>query len=172
MNRQSKAKSAVLRAGLLACIVNHGLAGESAAHSRFSLNSRIGFNIKAEFKNVGGVRQNDPGTATGGVDHFYDDGFNRVDISGNANGTTWFWGYQEAAQLPGNDTIVMNSSSSAATGVIRHVSEDPQLGVELSYFRPLGEDRAYRWGIEAAIGWLDLTFNEDRTVTGSVTRTS
>ncbi len=143
------------------------------SRNRFSLNSRIGFNIKADFKNLGGFpAQSNPGPATGRMDHFYDDGFNRVDINGNANSNTWYWGYQHTSQVFGTNSIVMNSSFSPATGAIRDVSEDPQFGAELAYFRVLGDDRAYRWGVEAAVGWLDLTFSEDRTTSSDVFLTS
>lgn len=140
--------------------------------NRFSLNSRIGFNISADFKNLGGfAAQTDPGLATNGVDHFYDDGFNRVDVNGGASTNTFFWGYQNASQVPGNDTIVMNSSS-AATSAIRDVGDDPQWGAELSYIRQLGDNGDYRWGIEAAIGWADLEFRKNGTSTADITRTT
>jgi len=43
--------------------------------------------------------QCDPGPATGGgIDRCYDDGFVRVDVSGNAGGYTWYWGYQNSSQ--------------------------------------------------------------------------
>jgi len=146
---------------------------QSSPKNRFSLNSRIGFNISADFKNLGGFQaQTDPGPATNGVDHFYDDGFNRVDVNGSASTNTFFWGYQNASQVPGNDTIVMNSSAAAATGAIRDVSDDPQWGAELSYIRQLGDNGDYRWGIEAAVGWADLEFRKNGTSTADITRTS
>ena len=163
----------ILPAALLAATISPARARGENSRNRFSINSRVGFNISADFKNLGGFpAQSNPGPATGFVDRFYDDGFHRVDSSGNTNGTTWFWGYQNDSQLPGNDTLVMNSSSAPASGTLRGVSDDPQLGAELAYFRVLGEDRAYRWGIEVAAGWLDITFDENRTLTSPVTRTS
>lgn len=149
------------------------LAQGESPKNRFSLSSRVGFNITADFKNLGGFpAQTNPGPATNGVDHFYDDGFNRVDLNGSASTNTFFWGYQNAAQVPGNDTIVMNSSSSAATRAIKDVGDDPQWGAELSYIRQLGDNGVYRWGIETAVGWADLTFGKNGTTTASVTRTS
>lgn len=167
------------RQNLLVCVVGALLfaggagllpAQESEPRSRLSLNTRIGFNIRASFSGLGGLpAQSDPGPATGGVDHFYDDGFNRVDSSGNNGGQTWFWGYQSGSQLPGNDTIVM-SSSSAAPGRISDVNDDPQYGAELSWFYPLDDDGAYRWGIEGAAGLVRLRFHERGSLAGDVTR--
>src|SRR4051794_22859692 len=59
--------------------------------NRFSIGARFGMNIKASFKNTpsaGGSAVN-PGPATGGADHTYDDGYVRVDSSGDAGGVTW-----------------------------------------------------------------------------------
>jgi hypothetical protein len=56
-----------------------------------------------------------PGPARGGVDHFYDDGYVRVDATGNAGGQTWFWGYDTASQVQG-DTIIFRSVSEGDTG--------------------------------------------------------
>jgi hypothetical protein len=105
------------------------------------------------------------------VDHFYDDGFNRVDVNGSASTNTFFWGYQGAAQVPGNDTVVMNSSS-ATTSSIKDVGDDPQWGAEFSYIRQLGDNGVYRWGLEAAVGWADLEFRKNGTTAVNVTRTS
>ena len=58
---------------------------------------------------------------------FYDDGYNRVDTSGNRDGLTWFWGYENASQVPGNDTVVMHSATATAidSGTL---DNDPQHG--------------------------------------------
>ena len=55
--------------------------------NRLSLGPRFGMNFKAAFNNsaayVGGVN---PGPASGGADHTYNDGYVLVDSSGNAYG--------------------------------------------------------------------------------------
>lgn len=46
--------------------------------------------------------QNGPGPASGGgVARFYDDGFVRVDATGNSGGYTSFWSYENASQIQG-----------------------------------------------------------------------
>src|SRR5206468_2756913 len=73
------------------------------------LNTLLGFNITAEFSGIGKLgNQPDPGPPTGGgIDRFYDDGFVRVNRSGNNQGLTSFWGYNTASQTPGNDTLLL-----------------------------------------------------------------
>src|SRR5438046_1971715 len=72
--------------------------------NRFGLNARLGFNISAKFKNLGGLNpMNNIGPAAGGgANRFYDDGFVRVDGSGDKEGLTWFWGYENPAQIQGD----------------------------------------------------------------------
>lgn len=145
--------------------------GESL--NRFGVSYRMGFNISARFKNLGGfAAQSNPGPATNGVDHIYDDGYNRVDSSTNAANSTWFWGYQNASQLPGNDTLVMNSSSSAAKNTSKNQEEDPQHGLEITYNRQLGRMGECKWGMEAAFGFTDVTIHDNGTLFGNVTRIS
>src|SRR5258708_6537131 len=73
---------------------------------------RLGFTLHADFKNLGGFpAMSNPGTTEWTTDHFYDDGFNRVDISTNAGHLTWYWGYNSTNQIVGEDTLVMSSSS-------------------------------------------------------------
>ena len=53
----------------------------------------------------GSVRYEDSNGATGvlpagGVDHCYNDGFVKLDITGDSGGKTWNWGYENSSQVP------------------------------------------------------------------------
>jgi hypothetical protein len=53
--------------------------------------------------------QCDPGPAAGGgINRCYEDGYVRVDMTGNAGGYTWYWGYQYSSQIQ-NGYIVFHS---------------------------------------------------------------
>ena len=145
--------------------------------NRFGLSYRAGFGINAEFKNVGNVARGgdgagrDPGPATGsGVDRFYDDGYNRVDISGNQGGLTWFWGYKNSSQISGSDTIEMHSTTVAPIDSGKY-DNDPQHGFELTYNRELGRGRngKWAWGVEGGFGWTDVRIHDRRALAGGVT---
>src|SRR3954453_18024238 len=86
--------------------------------NRFGFSYRAGFNVSARFRNVAGLTQvNDPGPAVAGANHNYDDGYNRVDNTGNNHGgtiATWNWGYENASQVNGTSDISMHSASSTA----------------------------------------------------------
>jgi hypothetical protein len=143
--------------------------------SRFGISYRASWNINAEFKSdriarprTGGPNGGGPGPATGGgIDRFYDDGYNRVDSSGNRDNLTWFWGYENAGQVQG-DTIVM--SSTAARGFSSgEVDDDPQHGAELTYNRELGRcARGWSWGLESALGWTCIDIEDDRPLAGGL----
>ena len=128
--------------------------------NRFGLNYRAGFNIKASFKSLGGATPSDPGPATRGVDHNYDNGYNRVDSSGNAGGMTWNWGYANDSQIVG-DTIVFNSSRSG--DISKDVDSDPNHGVEVTYNRQLGVWGRSRWGLEAALNYTAINIRDLNT---------
>jgi hypothetical protein len=143
--------------------------------NRFGVSYRAGFNVTAQFKNVGNIKGpsagRDPGPDTGGgVDRFYDDGYNRVDISGNKDGLTWFWGHKNApGQVPGNDTIVMHSTT-ASPITSKTYDSDPEHGFELTYNRELGRGKngKWSWGLEGAFGWTDIEIRDQRRLAGGV----
>src|SRR5476651_2185607 len=67
--------------------------------NRFSFGPTFGINLKAEFNNNTPVLNNvNPGPASGGANHTYNDGYVLVDNSGDAGGLTTYWGYQNASQ--------------------------------------------------------------------------
>jgi hypothetical protein len=133
-----------------------------------SLSPYLGFNISARFKHLGNVSPaSQPGpTAGGGVDRTYDDGFVRVDSSGNQGGLTWFWGYNNASQVQG-DTLRMHSGASASANGALEKGNDPQMGFELAYGRRLGEVLRGHWGLEAAFGFTDISIRDNRSLTGT-----
>src|SRR5581483_5892624 len=60
--------------------------------NRFDFSYRAGWGIQTGFKNVGRFGSSHPGPATADTDHTYDDGFNRVDSTGNNHfGTPGTW---------------------------------------------------------------------------------
>ena len=138
--------------------------------NRFTLRGRLGVNMKVHFSQVGTFP---PATDIGGtgsaLNHFYDDGYVRVDSSGNFGGQTWYWGYDRASQISGNNLLF--HSTSANTGASQKVGDDPQYGVELVYNHDIGPvGSKCRWGIETAFGWNGIEVRDSRTLHGDVSR--
>jgi hypothetical protein len=148
-------------------------APESRPIHHFQFGYRAAFNVTADFQNLGGFASGSPGPATGGgIDRIYTDGYNRVDSSGNVGGKTWFWGYNSASQLPGDDTVVMHGTTSAPTVSSLDRDGDPHHGMELTYNLEVHELWHGYWGIEAAFNFTDLTISDNRTLATTATTVS
>jgi hypothetical protein len=123
--------------------------------NRFSVSYAAGWNFKADFSRSNNGRNRSPGPATGGgIDRFYDDGYNRVDSHNNDGGYTSFWGYKNASQLDtDNDRLLMHSTRQTG-GKIEDVEGDPQHGFQITWNRELcrNKENNWRYGIETAFG--------------------
>ncbi len=123
------ARLTLMTLSLLGSAAHPLLAGTTAAEvitpdpaaSRFRLGAAFApiVGMKTEFGGLGRFGSAfTPQPLGGGRDYNYDDGFVRVDSSGNLGGQTWNWGYENAAQVnPGGsgslDLSITNSSATA-----------------------------------------------------------
>src|SRR5438094_4115589 len=140
--------------------------------NRIGLSYRMGLNITVDFRKLGGFPAlSDPGPASGSTfNRSYDNGsYNKVDISTNAGGMTWNWGYEHANQIQGN-SLIMQSSSSPANAVSNNRENDPQHGLEFSYSRQLYRHKNLRFGLEAAFGYTLVDASDNRTLFARVDR--
>ncbi|MGA1238052.1 MAG: hypothetical protein ACO34E_14455 [Limisphaerales bacterium] len=162
-NNQVRAQALPVLIGLAAGAVSvqggMDLWGEEPNRLGFAI--RPAFNIKASFSDLGGApAQTDVGPAVGGVNHYYDDGYNLVDSSGNGEGTTWYWGYSKNSQV-GEGYVDMSSSYAAPAGSLSEVTNDPHWGGELTYMREIGWNNSYWYGVVVGLGWHHLRFAQD-----------
>jgi hypothetical protein len=170
--RSSIAGSLLLGLAASGLTARAGLDAWGETPHRIGFNVRGVFNVKATFSQLGGApTATDIGPVSGDTDRFYDDGYNRVDSSGNAGGSTWFWGYDRMSQADGAG-IQMSSSAAQPTGRVEEVTDDPHWGGELVYWRELGWNNSYAWGLVAGLGWQYLRFNESATFSTDATRTT
>jgi hypothetical protein len=138
-----------------------------------SLNYSMGFNIKATFQNLGGLSgiSPNPGPATGGINHHYDDGYVDVDVTGNNHGLfkgTWNWGYDNASQVSGNN-LLMHGSSWGSGGTSTANADGPQPGMELIFGRELGRAQHARWGLDGTFGFTDVRIADSSPVNAQQT---
>jgi hypothetical protein len=139
--------------------------------NRFGLSYRMGFNVPVNFKNLGGYPALNASRLTVDGDRYnYDNGYVLTDSSGNAMGYTRYWGYDSASQVSGNDSIVMQRSSSAATVSSGDHYDAPISGVEVTYNRELLAQKSWRGGLEGAFGYSYLSVHDSGTRSASVTR--
>jgi hypothetical protein len=139
--------------------------------NKIGLSYRMGLNITVDFKKLGGFPAiSDPGPSLGITNRSYDNGsYNFVDVSGNAGGQTWFWGYEQPGQLQGN-ALVMESSSSPADVTSKNRENDPQHGLEITYSRELHRDEKWRFGAEVGLGWTTVDVEDSRSLRGNINK--
>ena len=136
--------------------------------NRISLGVKFAFGLSAELRNVSY-------TSTSAPD--YDDGFVRTDVSGNAGGKTWYWGYEDDNQVSGDSLLMHTLNASPWDGYTQDLEGEIMPGVELTYGRelkrwPLKNERAIILGAELAISALDVEFKDQATLSGNVSRTT
>lgn len=133
---------------------------------RFRLGVIAAINIEAEFSMSGdfGVSGSDPGTpGIGGLNHTYDNGYVRLDDTGNAGGYTSNWGYESASQYdPAGETLTFSGTTSfRPSGGSSSASDEPYYGLDLAYGGRLMEAAKGVLGWEFGFMFLPATF-EDR----------
>ncbi len=142
--------------------------------NHLSLSARAGFNITSRFKNLGTLTLTPSARLTpDGNPYNYDNGYVYTDVSGNAGGQTWNWGYDTAGQVSmANSTISMTRStpsvnSESPNGVN---SGDLNWGWELNYDRELGSSGNWHFGVEGAINYTTVSFKDNSSFGGLVSQ--
>jgi hypothetical protein len=139
--------------------------------NRLSLSGRIGFNIPVHFANLSSLpapsfmRRTPRGDA-----YNYDDGYVLTDISGNAGGQSWYWGYDNSAQQISGNTILLSRNSSVSSAGSSSSDDSPGYGAELVFNRPLFTKGNFHFGIEAAANYLNLSANDNSTLSANLAR--
>ena len=101
----------------------------------------------------------------------YDDGYVRVDNTGDAGGYTSYWGYDNASQISGS-TLTMHSATSYTGSGSGSGNNSPYAGLELAY-----GDSYWYWG-KAKIGWelgfgfLPISISETESGPASIAQTA
>jgi hypothetical protein len=151
-----------------------GVNRPAAYEKFFRLGVLAGFNLDAEFSVTPNfnISRSQPGAAgVPGADHFYDDGYVRVDQTGNAQGYTSFWGYNSPDQVIG-DTLTLHSSQSfAAEAGAASNGDGSAAGVEMVYGGLPWRHNDARIGWEFGFGWLPVSIDANHALAGEVSRT-
>ncbi len=115
------------------------------------LNAHVNFSRLGAYGSVAGA-----GPETGGaIARNYDDGFNRVDATGNAENTTVNWGYRGATQLR-DDQLVLSTTSSPGTLSRSDAGDFVQPSANLEYRGSLGDAGNSDWGLLIGIGYQHI----------------
>ncbi|MFM7215906.1 MAG: hypothetical protein ACKO3H_13615 [Verrucomicrobiota bacterium] len=134
----------------------------------FRLGVQVTLNVQAQLSIDGVVprRSTDPGpVGVPGRNHQYDDGYVRVDATGNAGGVTSSWGYQDASQYdPATDQLVYRSTRGFSARDQVTVDSGPMPGVEMVYGGRLHDWRWVRLGWEFGYAWVPMELRDTSTL--------
>lgn len=148
---------------------------DKGRYGRFGISYNLNFNVAAEFSGIGGAGPGPSPSATplvnSGDVQQYDDGFIGMDISGNAGGMTWFWGYNSASQIVGGNLVLSSTAGAAGLSTQRNDSE-LQHGLEVTYNYQLKSWDNGGWGLEGAFGWMPINIGDSQAVTGMLETSS
>lgn len=153
-------------------------ADPAAAHgdwaNRLRVGAMLGFNLDADFTFGGsGLTTGNPGGPTGvpGVNHFYEDGYVRVDDTMNAERYTSYWGYTDASQYQGNQLSFHNTIAYDADSATRSAEDDPHLGFEINYSHYLLEREKFAFGFELGFGLLPVEISGSQKLGANLLQT-
>jgi hypothetical protein len=145
----------------------------SASRLRFGAAYAPLVGLKTEFRGLGtfngAFATQPPG---GGRNYQYDNGFVRVDSSGNLGGQTWNWGYENAGQYnpAGTGSIDMSISGSSANA---GASDDNKSegGAEFFAYLDMGavgipqlQERGATWGFRGGVHYAHVDSDDSSTL--------
>lgn len=162
---------AALTAVLLVSTASAADQSDTNRLNRFGFSARIGFGVTAKFKSLGQLSLAAPRTTPNGHAFNYDDGYVLTDVSGNFGDQTWYWGYDGPGQISG-DTILMHRSSVLPNlpSTQGRAGDDPSIGGELTYNREFCTSGRARYGLEAALNFMNFCLDDRRPLSANVSR--
>jgi len=139
-------------------------------------------NIDAEFRGFGGFANPLPAPVIGGgFPYLYENGFVGQDISGNAGGQTWNWGYQNNAQYdPAGGGFINQSITNSAANARAGEEGETAPGIDLFAlydmgaveWLDMGSERKPRWGFRGGLHVASADIDNNSALTAGVSRTT
>jgi hypothetical protein len=127
----------------------------------FRIGAMVGLNISANFSMKGKFTIPGNNAASG----IYDDGYVRVDDTGNAQGYTSYWGYNNQSQLVGS-TLTMHSTTSYSASGSSEESGSAFPGFDMAYGGNLWDWGRTRIGWDLGFGLVPINITDNQTITG------
>ena len=132
-------------------------------------------NVSAQFSTHGSfaVSSAAPGApGVGGVNHLYDDGFVRVDSTGDAGGVTSLWGYSNSSQYNAkNQTLTYHSTTATTINDETKSYESPSAGLDMAYGGKIYQLGSAKIGWELGFQWQPVGLSDNHTMAAVAQRT-
>ncbi len=133
----------------------------------------MALNIKAQFSMSGNFAvsgSNVGPTNNPAADHFYDDGYVRVDQTTNAQGYTSFWGYRNTNQFNGGQVLMHGSTGFNLNDSGTKEDGGPQVGFDMAYGGDITRWGRAKVGWELGFSWLPIDIKDKRPLSADFTR--
>src|SRR5690348_12485896 len=85
--------------------------------NRISFSGRFGLGISARFKSVKVPLLQSQRTTPDGSSYNYNDGYVLADVSQNAGGKTWNWGYDNSSSQVSGNNVLLSRDTATVPGV-------------------------------------------------------
>ncbi len=135
----------------------------SLDRNRLSVGARFSFGVTARVEHVSPAPPAVPD---------YHNGFVRPDVSGGADGMTWYWGYSADSQVSGDTLNLSTALESPSDGRTSEADGDFQGGFEVMYAREMGRislgKRSAPWGFEVGVTALNTLLKTSDSFSGNV----
>jgi len=146
--------------------------------NRVTLSLRFGLNISGKFKGLGSSFASGAPLAAGrrtpnGDAYNYDNGYVLTDVSGNAGGMTWYWGYDKAGQVnAGANTVAFDRTVAIGLPSEKSSDDSPYVGAELTYNYEMFRDkwRHLNYGLEFAVNYMPISFSSGGLYNATLSR--
>ncbi|HXD01544.1 MAG TPA: hypothetical protein VN048_19570, partial [Verrucomicrobiae bacterium] len=132
-------------------------------------------NVKARFSVNGQFNLNSQAGPTGvtGANHIFNDGYVKVDDTGDAAGQTGFWGYQNASQYnPVAQTLTMHSDTAYSASGSADKDAQPFAGFEIAYGTDLFRLGPTRIGLELGGSLVPIHITDDQPLAATVNQSA
>ena len=162
---------------ILACcmpaLADEDQAADTNYLNRVTVSARFGFNMSAKFHGMPTLPQPTTTRFTPHGDRYnYDDGYVLKDISGNAGGQTWYWGYDNSANQISGNNILLSRSTVMGGSPEQDVKSDPSYGAEIVYHHQFLAQETRQFGLELAANFQSLRLSGSSSGIGNVARTT
>jgi hypothetical protein len=135
----------------------------------FRIGALVGMNIRANFSMKGQFNISGNNPASG----IYDDGYVRVDSTGDVGGGTTYWGYQNASQYnAAAQTLTMHAITSFSASSSESEDGGPFPGFDMAYGDNLWYWKHARVGWELGFDLLPISITDNHPISATVNQST
>src|SRR4051812_41477108 len=175
LSLKSRTSCSLITALVIALICSLASAEDSDTNylNRVTASARFGFNMSAKFRSVSSAFQPSIARFTPHGDRYnYDDGYVLKDISGNAGGQTWYWGYDNSASQISGNNLLLSRATVMGSSPEQSVDSNPTCGAEMVYRHQFVAQESRQIGLEVAANFQNLRLSGSSSGIGNVSRTT